>query len=305
MHNTLSDKYIGHIDSVTKTGDIFTVTGWVVALSESDDGPVIADSMINYSVTERRDVFDFYKKDSNRFLKSGFVLKLSALKDKTTLSIKNIPVFNINNHLETFENVIRPNLKTKPELIVVDNFYENPDAVRKFAMQQEFIVNESYYKGQRTRSFIPSWVQKSFEGYLGKPIKEFTGATGVFQYCTSKDQVVYHFDSQEYAAMVYLTPDAPLSSGTSTYKSKITNLMHAATDEDVKRLNKSVHEINAASFNGNNFYDSHNMELVDSVANVYNRMVIFNSRALHAATSYFGSDINNGRLFHLYFFNCF
>ena len=119
MHNTLSDKYIGHIDSVTKTGDIFTVTGWVVALSESDDGPVIADSMINYSVTERRDVYDIYKKDSNRLLKSGFVLKLSALKDKTTLSIKNIPVFNINNHLETFENVIRPNLKPNRNLALI------------------------------------------------------------------------------------------------------------------------------------------------------------------------------------------
>jgi len=104
--------------------------------------------------------------------------------------------------------------------------------------------------------------------------------------------------------MIYLSPDAPLNTGTSTYKSKHTGLMHAATEEDAQRLGKTIHEINAQSFNGNSFYDKTNMELVDSVANVYNRMVIFNARALHAATSYYGTTKENARLFHLFFFNC-
>jgi hypothetical protein len=46
------------------------------------------------------------------------------------------------------------------------------------------------------------------------------------------------------------------------------------------------------------------MELVDSVANVYNRCVIFNAQSLHAAAGYYGDTKENSRLFHLYFFNC-
>ena len=126
----------------------------------------------------------------------------------------------------------------------------------------------------------------------------------MFQYCVAKDNVVYHYDTQEYAAMVYLTPNAPLQTGTQTYRSKHTGLFTAATDEDAQRLGLSKEEIDQKSFNGNNFYDRHNMELVDSVANVYNRCVIFNARSLHAATSYFGDRKENARLFHLYFFNC-
>jgi methionyl-tRNA synthetase len=104
--------------------------------------------------------------------------------------------------------------------------------------------------------------------------------------------------------MVYLTPDAPLQTGTQTYRSKHTGLFTAATDLDAQRLGLSKEEIDQKSFNGNNFYDRHNMELVDSVANVYNRCVIFNARALHSATSYFGDRKENARLFHLYFFDC-
>lgn len=104
--------------------------------------------------------------------------------------------------------------------------------------------------------------------------------------------------------MVYLSPDAPLQTGTQTFRSKITGLYRAATDEDALRLGRTKEELDRLSFNGNNFYDRHNMELVDSVANVYNRCVIFNARALHAASGYYGSNKENSRLFHLFFFNC-
>jgi hypothetical protein len=103
--------------------------------------------------------------------------------------------------------------------------------------------------------------------------------------------------------MVYLTLDAPLPTGTCTFRSKITGLRAAATEEDEKQFGLTRKEIDAASFNGNNYYERNNMKLVDSVANVYNRLVILNGSALHAASGYFG-DKKNGRLFHLFFFNC-
>ena len=52
-----------------------------------------------------------------------------------------------------------------------------------------------------------------------------------------------------------------------------------------------------------NFYDKTPWELVDTVGNVYNRMVVFDSRRVHAASEYFGDSIENSRLFQMFFFD--
>ena len=55
--------------------------------------------------------------------------------------------------------------------------------------------------------------------------------------------------------------------------------------------------------NDANFYDSTQYELMDEVANVYNRLVLFNAKRIHAATKYFGDSIENARFFQLFFFD--
>ena len=49
--------------------------------------------------------------------------------------------------------------------------------------------------------------------------------------------------------------------------------------------------------------DKTQWEAVDNIGNVYNRLVIFDAHYIHAVTEYFGEDINNSRLFQLFFFN--
>lgn len=301
MHETLSKHHIGYIDSVQQKDGYCHIKGWVVDNSDKETS-IVTRGMFHIEREERSDVASFYKSTEEKYLNCGFKLILNSDEEFIPILINDELVFKIKNELT--DKILKPNLKTKPELIVVDNFYSDPDAVRKFAMSQEFVAQEQYHKGKRTvKSFIPSWIKGEFEKYLTRPIKEFVGATGVFQYCIAKDQVVYHYDMQEYAAMVYLSPNAPLETGTSTFRSKINGMTHAATEEEALKRNMSVIDLNAQSFNGNNFYDKTNMELMDSVANVYNRMVIFNARALHAASGYYGTTMENGRLFHLFFFN--
>lgn len=303
MHLTLSKNFIGRIDNVSKEDKFYRVRGWVVPTVVADTCSIGCDGFISISPEERQDVYEFYRKENLNFLRSGFNIILEPKTETTNIYVNDELVFEV--HAEILESILLPNIQTKPELIVVDNFYKDVDAVRAYALKQEFVARKEYHKGKRTvKAFIPSWIQGAFESYLGRPIREFTGATGIFQYCTAEDQVVYHNDSQEYAAMVYLSPNAPLSSGTSTYKSKITGLMHSATVKDAAEHNTTISELNSKNFNGNSFYDKHNLELVDSVANVYNRLVIFNAQALHSATSYYGTTKENARLFHLFFFNC-
>lgn len=302
-HRTLSNQFIGNIDEIKKHEDNYVIRGWVVPVLDSDSCSIGCEGFVSATAEEREDVFLFYKKAHKNYFRSGFVLTVKPTKEILDIYVNKELIFQLK--LDLMESVLTPNLHTKPELIVVDNFYRDPDAVREYALHQEFVEQKAYHKGKRTtKSYIPSWIKSEFERYLDRPIKEFVGATGVFQYCTAEDLVVYHFDTQEYAAMVYLTPDAPLQSGTSTYKSKHTGLMHAATNVEAYKYQMEPWQVNAKSLGNTNLYDRHNYDLVDSVANVYNRMVIFNAQALHAATSYFGSTKENARLFHLFFFNC-
>jgi len=338
MHETNNKNFIGYIDTQSNvngyvndmnkntnpTGIGCRVTGWVV--DTSTDTLITADDIritgqtpgtrVTYgiNVVDRLDVKEYYLYNSSeKFLKSGFELVFDALPGTYSITVRgnNVftitvvsPVIHITKPTDPVDSVITLNKYKGPDLIVVDNFYANPDAVRDYVLQQEFKHNEKYHKGARTeRQYIPSWVKAEFSRLLNKEVTEFVGATGVFQYCVAKDNVVYHYDTQQYAAMVYLSPDAPLQTGTRTLKSKITGLMTAATDEDAKRLERTKEDLDSLSFNGNNFYDVNNFEIVDTVANVYNRLVIFNARALHAATGYYGDTKENGRLFHLYFFN--
>lgn len=314
MHETLTTEFKGKIDKIETINGNVIVTGWAANYSNTPVTSIIVTrtdgSIVNATIEPivRTDVYEFYDRPNDTFINSGFKITFPIQVVDVVIRLNGFPTFNIPGNKFAFANlddVIQHNPNTKPELIVVDNFYKDPDLVREYALAQEFKANELYHKGARTqRSYIPSWTQAEFSRLLNKEVTAFVGATGVFQYCVAKDNVVYHYDTQEYAAMVYLSPDAPLQTGTQTYRSKLTGLFGAATDADAARLGKSKEEIDTLSFNGNNFYDRHNMELVDSVANVYNRMVIFNARALHAATSYYGSTKENARLFHLYFFNC-
>jgi hypothetical protein len=185
------------------------------------------------------------------------------------------------------------NINAKPGLVVVDNFLSNPDEVRGFAMAHEYEDGSDYYKGRRTHNrFISDGLKHEFQDLLGRKITswEDQGMNGKFQFCTPEDPLVYHQDLQEYAGLLFLTPDAPPQTGTSFYTSKRTGLRVPETQREVEE-----------TFSGG-FFDSCNFDLVDSIGNVYNRLVLFHSRQIHAASCYFGKGIKDARLFQIFFF---
>jgi len=183
-------------------------------------------------------------------------------------------------------------------LFVVDNFYEDPLAVRNYALSQYFFDDEGYL-GMRTRKqFFFNGVKERFEKIINKKISswEEQSMNGRFQTCKAGTPLVYHCDQQKWAAMVYLTPDAPIECGTSFYRHKQTKKHH----------NSQFHNNNddlTAVFNQKTFLDKTPYEMVDTVGNVFNRLVIFDGGLIHAASEYFGWDIPSSRLFHMYFFS--
>jgi hypothetical protein len=294
MHETMIEGFRGMVDKSELRGDFVRAVGWIAGSYDPSDIGVrdaVSGMELECSVeaVERPDVSAFYK-GAEGYLKSGWSVSFPRC-SVAFLTVKGEPVLRIL-IAGSPDGVLRDG-SGRPSVLVLDGFYEDPDEVRRYALLQEFKSNESYHKGKRTGSFIPSWAAARFASLLGCSSVDFVGASGVFQYCTAVDQVVYHHDDQEYAAMVYLTPDAPLRSGTDTFRSVRTGLFRRSSDK----------QVDSKSFNGNNFYDRYNMELVDSLANVYNRCVVFDAHLIHAAGGYFGSSKEDSRLFHLYFFN--
>lgn len=178
-------------------------------------------------------------------------------------------------------------------IFVVDNFYENPTDVRSFALKVDYEESNQWYKGKRSKEqYNFPGIKESFEHIMNMKIKPLDehGMCGKFQLLTAQHNIVYHYDTQQWAAIVYLSPNAPPGSGTSLYRSKITG---ARRLED-PRIDESF---------PNGFYDPSQFELIDSIGNLYNRLVITDARCIHSASMYFGNNDDNCRLTHLFFFD--
>jgi glycosyltransferase involved in cell wall biosynthesis len=192
-------------------------------------------------------------------------------------------------------------INTQPtkRFFIVDNFYSNPDAIRDYALTQvNYKEDLRWYKGMRSdTNFAPIEIKEAFEKVIGEEIYNWedystNGVNGCFQIMLSRDQQVYHYDEQKWAAMIYLSPNAPFESGTRLHASKINGAHHSWEQSDI---------IDDA-FKGD-FYDSTKWNTVDSAGNVYNRLVIMDARHVHSAGSYFGNTMETGRLTHLFFFD--
>ena len=187
-----------------------------------------------------------------------------------------------------------------PIAIIVENFYEDADEVRKFALSQDFGLSGNY-PGRRTKSFtnedIKNFLQDCVYPFGGKLTyfdmdgDDPQNANGSFQYTLSFDKSWMHTDGHtNWAGLVYLTPSAPISAGTGLFRYESGERWAGENLED--RIDF-----------GNISQDKTKWEQLDNFGNIYNRLIIFNSKHYHTSLDYFGSDVENGRLFQLFFFS--
>jgi hypothetical protein len=92
--------------------------------------------------------------------------------------------------------------------------------------------------------------------------------------------------------VLFLTPDAPLSAGTAFYRF----CDGSSSEEDAKILDNKK-ETDTFS------QDMTKWEIVDRVGNVFNRLILFNSKRYHMSMDYFGDSKENARLFQVFFFS--
>lgn len=177
-------------------------------------------------------------------------------------------------------------------LFVVDNFYADPYAVRDYALSTDLRPDLRFYKGLRSQqTHRTPEIKQYFESIIGETITQWDyPINGCFQITTAEDPQVYHCDQQRWAAMIYLTPNAPLESGTRLHIHKQTGLAHG-------------NEPNIGEAFSGGFYDSTKFDTVANAGNVFNRLVIMDAKHIHSAGTYFGNSKETGRLVQLFFFD--
>lgn len=185
---------------------------------------------------------------------------------------------------------------------IIDNFYQNPDAIRQRALSIYKGDDLRFWKGKRSPALSYQdilHIKSRFEEILGiKITKEFRSH---FHVHTAEDPLVYHSDQLRWAAVVYLTPDAPVECGTNLWKSKLSGLRDQPTHVDVERHGKSVEQLIQETYT-NALLDRSKWEMVDQFGNVYNRCVIWNGTLPHSVAGVFGHNDETGRLVQLFFF---
>jgi hypothetical protein len=182
-------------------------------------------------------------------------------------SINNNTIGNVKQKYSQESNEILLSERVKFSVLVIDNFFENPYEVRNCALQQEY---SQASPGIRTCDITEKC---NYTDKLQNIIKHFYKICRikqtVFHVMTSCDLQWIHTDVSAISktkiglsAIIYLTPDPYINSGTALYK---------------KNLDGSFDKI------------------ID-IGNIFNRMVIFDIFVFHKPTASFGDNITNGRL---------
>lgn len=197
---------------------------------------------------------------------------------------------------------------------IIENFYENPDAIRKFALAQKYTFcherqNLEYvYPGSRTKDLF-DLDSALHEKICKKMVSVFHNSeydymrwaiSTNFQSVTDeyKDGVIHTDTNTIFAAVLYLTPDAPLNAGTSLFKPN----KNFDEDKYQRALDENDKKFRAGEIVMDTSYHTMFDEIV-RVNNVYNTLILYEGQHYHAANQFFGKTIEDSRLAQVFFIN--
>lgn len=175
----------------------------------------------------------------------------------------------------------------KINTIIIDDFLDNPDIVRNSVLQID-ISKKGMYPGLRSDRAdhdYANYVQQKIETVLNKSILGWEQDSLQFQLCLENEKTWLHCDETEWAGILYLTPNAPVEAGTGIFRHKKTQIFTGPNPNiDAK--------------------DESQWELITTIGNVYNRLVLYNGKMFHRSIiSGFGNSKETGRLTQVFFFN--
>ena len=175
-------------------------------------------------------------------------------------------------------------------LIIIDNFYENPYEIREYALKQQYNIQEYPIPGKRTKKIQNIFdYKKKFTEILKPYINNIKNIESSFHSLLEKDRATIHKYSihpNRLAAILYLNPDADLNSGTGFFQFK--DGTYDSIELQITEFENTAHSLFC--------YDETIWNTTTTVGNIFNRLVIFNGIQYHKPLNIFGDNILNGRL---------
>tara|TARA_A200000159_G_scaffold156981_1_gene172505 strand:+ start:418 stop:1092 length:675 start_codon:yes stop_codon:yes gene_type:complete len=209
-------------------------------------------------------------------------------------------------------------------IVIEDDFYPNPDEVRKSALEMFFYPgqkgNKNMFAGQRTLGSFSTqnrlYCKNRLEKLINRQIVQFPTNNSNASFTLGKEVNIQgkkydnwvHMDkgnhekkrgselnSQMFAAVCYLSPDAPRGHGTALFRSNKNNSNWVTPEYSYNKTK---------GFRGEwKHREDEEWDLHTYVDNIYNRIVVYPATYWHAPyNAGFGYDKYSGRLIQIFFF---
>jgi hypothetical protein len=170
--------------------------------------------------------------------------------------------------------------------VIIENFLDNPDVVRQSVLGIPFERTGPFpgLRSERADDDYVNYTKTKIEISCNLNIKEFKQDSHTFQICQEGAETWIHHDDTEWAGVLYLTPDAPISAGTAIYRHKETGIYKGPSNVP----NTNIED----------------WEIITMIGNIYNRLVLYNGDMYHRSLlSGFGNSLETARMTQVFFFN--
>jgi len=199
-------------------------------------------------------------------------------------------------------------------LIIVDDFVDNPEVMRAAALRQNYPSPDGpmTYPGRDSEQPL---VRREFDTRIaeiaGERLVPAAGiSNGHFRLALDGDKGTagVHIDISHWTSILYLSPteDCPdtVAAGTHLFRHKATNSDHAPYDEqELAAMGFSTPKEFMDNVVTADTNDPDKWEKILTVPMRFNRLMLFRPQQYHDAGEGFGTNLQNGRLVYLNFYN--
>jgi Family of unknown function (DUF6445) len=194
-------------------------------------------------------------------------------------------------------------------LIVLDDFYDDPDSVRRLALSAEFRTKPgATYPGREAICGGKDWtatrnaLRTYIDDEVDAPSREPPFPQGKFRLALASDQQTrldgVHEDVQLWSAVIYLSRDVDCRGGVAFYRHRETGALASSAEwhEQLFAHHRTLSKSERVEDFWRYMRDDSHWEEIGQVAMRYNRAVLLMAQCFHASTGIFGTEPQNGRL---------
>ncbi len=198
----------------------------------------------------------------------------------------------------------------KQSIIVIDDFYDDPFAVRKMALSLEYNRKPgASYPGKEAYIPDPNWqkARDQLRSYINEPCdgpspKNPAFLQGKFRIALAEDDKTrldgVHQDVQRWSGIVYLSLPKDCKGGVALFRHKETGVTAATPEWEHKVFSKLLSlepkERSIALLAYGRDYS--NWEEIGLIPMKFNRAILLMAQCFHSSAGIFGDNFENGRL---------